>query len=281
MPRKPSPEAPAAKATTRDTEIEAAHDAADQRSVMLAEIQQKFGDGVEYDRNRVMTEAQFFFKQGNEAAFALGKRLILLKEHEGHGFFIKALDTIEMDRMAAWRLMTNTAKFSNVTPMLHLPQTKLLALSFMDDAEIDALAKGGTVAGLELDEIECMSVRELKAALRKEKEEREADQEILAQKQAKIDKLERSKLKKQPFDEDLELGTTALKKQADICEKSLRAMFEVLEKISGVLPNVPEDQAATVSEQVLLQVNRALGKVEDIKAEFDGNIAPYVPSRGE
>lgn len=49
-------------------------------------------------------------------------------------------------------------------------QTKFLELLVLDDDEIQVLEDSGKVRGIELDTIECMSVSELRAALRNERE---------------------------------------------------------------------------------------------------------------
>jgi hypothetical protein len=63
----------------------------------LAVVDKKFGDIVEYQRDRVVSEAKFFVNQASESFFEAGKRLLLLKEHEEHGEFLKALERIGID----------------------------------------------------------------------------------------------------------------------------------------------------------------------------------------
>ncbi|EEV5586337.1 DUF3102 domain-containing protein, partial [Escherichia coli] len=45
------------------------------------EIMQLFGDGLPYERDRVVHEARFYMAQSAEAMLEAGKRLILLKEN--------------------------------------------------------------------------------------------------------------------------------------------------------------------------------------------------------
>ncbi|MDE8666932.1 hypothetical protein PUN16_030700 [Pseudomonas aeruginosa] len=52
-----------------------------------AEAAAQFGDGLLYDRIRVVNEARFYMAQSAEAMLEAGKRLIVLKEHEPHGEF--------------------------------------------------------------------------------------------------------------------------------------------------------------------------------------------------
>ncbi|EMV2347391.1 DUF3102 domain-containing protein, partial [Escherichia coli] len=57
------------------------------------EIMQQFGDGLPYERDRVVHEARFYMAQSAEAMLEAGKRLIILKENEPHGEFIKILES--------------------------------------------------------------------------------------------------------------------------------------------------------------------------------------------
>lgn len=52
----------------------------------------------------------------------------------------------------------------------------------LDNEELDELADGGTVAGLTLDDVDRMSVRELRQALREARETNAAQQRVLADK---------------------------------------------------------------------------------------------------
>lgn len=125
-------------------------------------------------------EIKFYQRRSVEAVLEMGKRLLLLKEVTGHGGFIESIDRLSIDYTMAKRVMSATAKFSNgaSTHLLKLPglnQTKLLELLVLDDGEIEALNTGEEIRGITLDDVDCMSVSELRRALRKEKAEREAE----------------------------------------------------------------------------------------------------------
>ena len=49
------------------------------------EIMQQFGDGLPYERDRIVHETRFYMAQSAEAMLEAGKRLIILKENEPHG----------------------------------------------------------------------------------------------------------------------------------------------------------------------------------------------------
>lgn len=125
-------------------------------------------------------EIKFFQRRSVEAVLETGKRLLLLKEVAGHGQFAISLEGLGIGHSLANKLMASTLKFSNSesTTILALPnlnQGKLLELLVLDDGEIEALNNGDQVRGIQLDDVDCMSVSELRRALRKEKADKEAE----------------------------------------------------------------------------------------------------------
>ncbi|OQD19953.1 phage protein, partial [Burkholderia cenocepacia] len=62
-------------------------EAANTLAARSSEIAKQFGDGLPYERHRVVNEARFYMAQSAEAMLEAGKRLILLKENEPHGEF--------------------------------------------------------------------------------------------------------------------------------------------------------------------------------------------------
>ncbi|MBA3997043.1 MAG: hypothetical protein C0466_07720 [Candidatus Accumulibacter sp.] len=124
-------------------------------------------------------EIRFYQRRSVEAVLELGKRLMLLKELAGHGCFIESLERLGIERTMATRIINATQKFSNVasTQLLTLPkmnQTKLLELLVLDDDEVEALAEGETVCGINKDDVNNMSVSELRRAIRQARAEKEA-----------------------------------------------------------------------------------------------------------
>lgn len=159
-----------------------------QRSMEIAD---RFGDGRPYDRGRVISEARFFAQQTVLAWIELGKRLILLKENEPHGDFMDALSSVGVGYPAARRAMTAALKFADKRrePLLGLSKTKLIDLMVESDADLEALAEGGTLAGVHLDEIDRMSSREFKEVLRKRDQREAAKDAVIEKKDKKINEL--------------------------------------------------------------------------------------------
>lgn len=167
----------------------------EERTNQLVEIQEKYGDNLPYDQTRVVNETRFFMSKSAEAMLEAGKRLVLLKEHEPHGAFLKILDEdLGIPRRTASSMMKASVKYLNLSnkngqALAHLGTTKLFDLMNQDDEDLEALAEGGTVAGLTLDEMDKLSTRELKKRLAEAKADQDAVRKVSADKDKKINEL--------------------------------------------------------------------------------------------
>ena len=75
------------------------------------EIMQQFGDGLPYERDRIVHEARFYMAQSAEAMLEAGKRLIILKENEPHGDFINIVESeLSMSKRTAQVMMQASIK---------------------------------------------------------------------------------------------------------------------------------------------------------------------------
>lgn len=190
----------------------------EERTHQLVEIQKVYGDNLPYDRTRITNETKFYMAQSAEAMLEAGKRLVLLKEHEEHGNFTKILDQeLGLPVRTAQAMMQASVKYlslgeTKAQTFAHLGKSKLLALMSQDDEELEALTEGGTVAGLTLDEMDKMSVRDLKKALKEAKADQDAVRKVSADKDKKInelsEKLEKSEAKSKKEVEALKLSET-------------------------------------------------------------------------
>jgi hypothetical protein len=99
--------------------------------------------------------------------------------------------------------MVTVRKFANSQTFANLGTSKMIALSVLDEDQIEKLDQGRTVAGMTLDDIDRMTNRELRENLRKEKEnvkkEQEAREDVIAQKEAKINELDQQLRYRQPL----------------------------------------------------------------------------------
>ncbi|HAG3149667.1 TPA: DUF3102 domain-containing protein [Salmonella enterica] len=255
------------------------------------EIMQQFGDGLPYERDRIIHETRFYMAQSAEAMLEAGKRLVILKENEPHGDFINILENdLGLEPRVARRMMQASVKFlgngdqnSKRTALTVLGKTKLYELMVLDDEELDALADGGTVAGATLDDIDRMTSRELKAALREARETNAAQQRVLADKNEKIDTLstrleKKSRIQPPKPDEEvkkLRAEVTALAVEAESAiAVRLSSAFETLSAYCAENQiDTPKDfMAGLVCE--LESAARNLRSTFDLPDEPTGNVAP-------
>ena len=207
----------------RAVQIEAAQDALAVQSATAQALATQLGYDGSLTVGALEDGIRFYQQRTAEACIELGKRLLLLKETCAHGDFKPRLELLGIEYTAASRFMAVAAKFSKVatSQLLKLAssQGKVIELLVLDSEEIAELAEGGTVRGMAADDVANMGVRELRAALRDARAEGTANQSILDNKNAKIDKLERAQKRIQaaPANEvlaDLQKEATAIMNDA-------------------------------------------------------------------
>ncbi|POS08044.1 DUF3102 domain-containing protein [Burkholderia gladioli] len=155
----------------------------------------RIGYELPYERERVVQEAKFYMGQAAEAMLEAGRRLLVIKENEPHGDFLEIVEgRLGMPYRTAARMMQSAVKYllnpaltDQAPRLVQLGKAKLFELMTEDDEDLAALAEGGTLAGHTLDEIESMSKRELQAALREAREEGKAKDQLLEDKNRKLD----------------------------------------------------------------------------------------------
>lgn len=232
---------------------------------------------------------RFYQQRTAEACLELGKRLLLLKEASLHGEFKPRLELLGIEYTAGTRFMAVAAKFSKVAPAQLLKaannQRKLIELLVLDDSEIAELDEGATVRGISLDDVDRMSARELRAALREAQGEAEASEKLLAKKDEKINKLSRHIAKLTPDEKlaELEKECTQIMTDAVNClrgqmyaglmalkehDASDRTLF-----MAGLVGQVQFEVAALREEFNLPDV----GKAADL--ELAAEVAQWMPKK--
>lgn len=174
------------------------HAMLDARATQLAAIDARLGLDVPYDYETYIAAGRDSVAVMGERLFVIGRICIAIKEHEPHGRFGEALDRIGVKPRFAQTCMQAAIKYlgSDSRKLIagRLASTKLLELVSEADDDLDLLGEGGTLADLTLDDIDKMSVRELKDALRKERksatDELAARDEIIERKDKKLRDLE-------------------------------------------------------------------------------------------
>lgn len=222
-------------------------------------------------------EIRFFQRRSVEAVLETGKRLLLLKEVAGHGNFVQRIEGLGISYRMAAKFMSATLKFSKVnsSSLLSLPQlsqTKLLELLVLDEGEIEALNNGETVRGIVIDEIERLSVTELKTKLREADERIKAKDRVAADNQAALQRLQEQLAGKKPAPEPTPelIADSALR---DLDNESLRLMGLIEASLRSFLVKVaaPELELGTLLRQQAIRaaVGRVLAATHQLAQDFD------------
>ncbi|EFL6964763.1 DUF3102 domain-containing protein, partial [Salmonella enterica subsp. enterica serovar Montevideo] len=203
------------------------------------EIMQQFGDGLPYERNRIVHEARFYMDQSAEAMLEAGKRLVILKENEPHGEYVQIVkEQLNLEPRIAQKMAQAALKFlspeltSKAKTFSHLGRSKLYELMLEDDEDLAELADGGTVAGLTLDDVDRMSVRELRQSLREARETNAAQQRVLADKNEKIDSLS-TRLEKKSRIQPPEPDEEVKKLRAEVTALAVEAESAIAVRLSS------------------------------------------------
>ncbi|MDP3652437.1 MAG: hypothetical protein Q8R67_12215 [Rhodoferax sp.] len=166
------------------------------------------------DPDLIQRDISANMRRSVEACLEVGKGLRVLKEACGHGNFVTRLDVLGIDRFVAAKFMQAASKFVNVRLTAQMTaaiggRTKLFEMLVLDNDQIEELELTGQTGELALDDISTMSVKELRHAVREARAEKNATDQLLATKDAKINKLSRHIAKATPDDVLLELQKEA------------------------------------------------------------------------
>lgn len=171
------------------------------RSVMVME---QWGNGETYNEERWIERGRQAVRQTMEGMFELGRALIILKEHTEHGRFMEIVKSqFGIGHAETARLMSATQRFATpqmqkaAPKLMDLGKSKLLELLVEEDVTLVGLAEGEEVNGMTLDDVDRMTVRELRLALRESRETAEAKDKVIADKNKKVDELAEKLAKKQ------------------------------------------------------------------------------------
>ena len=278
------------KTAANSTEIVAVEKMAE--DIQTAE--ELYSDGMPYELERIENEIKFFQDQAGTALLEMGKRLIRIKAHEGHGKFLESIDRLGMAPRSAQYAMLAAQKFSNTQTTAYLGNEKIRALSVLEEDDIKTLELGGEVKGMTLDEIEKMTVRELRDNLRKEREkikkekearkrDREAQEKAIAQKEAKINELDQQLRYQQPPTQE-QLAIAELARLDDDYFRELTAAMGALRKAVDILNRaqcVPGANVQILNEWTA-KYNDEMVLLNGVREEFIGIIDNLHPAtKGE
>lgn len=207
--------------------------AATQQAAALHQLAHSLGYQGSLTVGGLEDEIRFYQRRSVEALLECGKRLLLLKEITPHGEFKERVEELGFAERTAQRFMQAAAKVAkSATVAVLAGQVKnqkafLEIVTHDDDADLERLA--------ELDDIDRMSASQLRAALREIKEETKAKDQLLEDKNKRIDKLHaaQQRIQSAPPDEVLadlrhEATTIATETEGMVLGR-LRAALEALQ----------------------------------------------------
>lgn len=206
-----------------------------------ANVMEQWGNGETYNEDVWVERAKLATRKTMEGMFELGQALIVLKEHMTWKQFADVCEVLGMSVRAAQQLVQATQRFATpqmqkaAPKLMDLGKSKLLELLVEEDVTLVGLAEGEEVNGMTFDDVDRMTVRELRVALRESRENLAAKDEVMKTKTAKIDELAEKLSKKQtgvkepkPADVGIELtmqlGSLEVGIRSQISR--LREMFE-------------------------------------------------------
>ena len=166
-------------------------------------VMEQWGNGEIYSEERWIERGRQAVRQTMEGMFELGRALIVLKEHTEHGRFRDIVGKeFGIGRNETARLIAATQRFATpqmqkaAPKLMDLGKSKLLELLVEEDVTLVGLAEGEEVNGMTLDDVDRMTVRELRVALRESRETAEAKDKVIADKNKKVDELAEKLAKK-------------------------------------------------------------------------------------
>lgn len=202
--------------------------AAENALILSLEIGYEFEGGLNPDL--IQRDIAANMRRSVEACLEVGKGLLVLKAACMHGEFLGRLEALNLEATVAKRFMQSARKFSNgaSTHLLEAAgnQTKLFEMLVLDDEQIEELETLGQTGELKLDDVATMTAKELRQAVRFERQEREAVEKLVEVKNKNIDSLEKKVAQIERYTPPQQLG--ALKNAINAHQAATRGKLHEL-----------------------------------------------------
>ena len=249
--------------------------AANNAALNSVRVMEQWGGGETYNEDRWIERGRQAMRQTVEGMFELGRVLIVLKEHMTWEKFADLCEVFGMSVRAAQQLTQATRRFATPqmqkaqSKLMELGKSKLLELLVEEDEALADLADGGDINGHTLDDVERMTVRELRAALRESRDTAEAKDKIIADKNKKVDELAEKLAKKQtgkePSPEDVGSELTMQLSSLEVAARSDLSRFaEVFEQMLAH----GEANGYDHRPQMVAAINQIIRDAETLRERF-------------
>ena len=251
------------------------HSNSNQTAMHSLMVMEQWGNGEAYNEDRWIERGRQAMRQTVEGMFELGRVLIVLKEHMTWEKFADVCEVFGMSVRAAQQLTQATRRFATPqmqkaqSKLMELGKSKLLELLVEEDETLTELADGGEVNGMTLDDVDRMTVRELRAALRESRDTAEAKDKIIADKNKKVDELAEKLAKKQtgkePRPEDVGSELTMQLSSLEVAARSDLSRFaEVFEQMLAH----GEANGYDHRPQMVAAINQIIRDAETLRERF-------------
>lgn len=132
-------------------------------------VEKKFGDGDEYNYDRLIAKASGFMAQAQLSFIEVGRCLLRIKAGETVEAYQQGLDRIGIARSTAYMYIRAAVRFGQTDRLKALPLRKLDILGQLTEGEIRDLDQKGSLGELTVDDLDRMSAEELRRTLRAER----------------------------------------------------------------------------------------------------------------
>lgn len=252
-------------------------------AAMINQVAQQL-EQTDYSRAAAITTIQGLMANASLVMYEIGRVLCWVRANEPAEEFVALLDQVGMEKRLAQKLMQTFRKFSAALTgeqrdrVLGLGRSKLLELVALDDEELQELAEGDSDLGT-IDEIDAMSTSELRAAIRREREQRlaegEAKQKRLDDRNRRIDVLENEleKLQHGTKDEKARAARAAERYAIERIQATTMALLVQVEAFDVAIADVLEQatQGGANTFALRLSANQSLTyafqRIADISKE--------------
>lgn len=258
MSKKPSSPVTIEQADTSESLQQLSEKTLNQMSDHSQQVMAQFGDGeTHFDQFRYEHKVKEALDHSARSMIDAGRGLIVIKEHVQHGDWLGSLDRIGIPPRTAQKFMQAAAKFLSSPGSKKLldivnGRSKVLELMMLDEDELEQLGDGKTVVGINLDDVDRMSCTELRAALRKAREEHEDQQRVMEDKNKKIDEQSKkiNRIRRQEPDETVTQMRTEISAMQSNIEHDIRT--NLFNAINELQTQEGDDHNAFIESQLKL-----------------------------
>jgi len=198
-----------------------------QEQARLQEVGDKYLGGVPYDEDRVIAEFNVYRDQTVKGILEMGKRLLAIKEYNGHGQWMKIVDErLGMSQASAWRFMAVASKLGKsfsvnnlaIKGALHHDGAgKLYALLNVPDEELAEFDETGLFRGATVEDINKMSVNQFRKLIAEKEDWKAKAKQLELELNGKYDTTTRFKKR----NEKLEKENASLRRELEEAKKPL------------------------------------------------------------